>query len=130
MKIYISASFNSQKRLRHPAAKLRALGHTVLSSWLDEGAKPAYLDQPTWEGRLAFTDSAEIFASDCVILDREGESTTGGRYVEWGMACAPGTVKLRITVGGGALRFFDHLADFHFPDWDHLMDWFKSLEIK
>ena len=125
MKVYISASFLSQKRLRHSAAKLRALGHVVLSSWLDEGAKPAHLSQETWEGRLAFTDSAEIFAADCVILDREGDSTTGGRYVEWGMACAPGTTKLRITVGGGPLRFFDHLADFHFANWDELMDWFK-----
>jgi len=124
LKIYISGTFTAQDRLRTQAERLHAAGHEIISSWLYEGPRPAHLNIASWNRELAIKDLAEVFSGDCIILDRDGESTTGGRYVEWGMACSPRMLKVKYTVGGGKLGVFDHLADRHFKDWDELVAWF------
>lgn len=125
MRIYISGTFTSQNRLRPFADNLRALGHTLTSSWLYESARPAQLNTQDWNRALAEKDIAEVFAADCIILDLFGESTTGGRYTEWGIACYPGSLMKRYTVGPvEKTGVFLAMAHRHFPTWDELFAYF------
>lgn len=118
MKIYVSGTFTAQNRLRGEADNLRSLGHHITSTWLYEAEKPAHMNPEEWNLALADKDIAELFSSDLIILDRDGASTTGGRYVEWGVACAPGSMLLRWTVGGpDQFGVFDTKAHVHFENW-------------
>lgn len=128
MKIYISGTFNAQHRLRARAEQLWKMGHEITSSWLHETAKPAVLTEGQWNARLATKDIVEVAMADCLILDLDEDSTTGGRYVEWGVASHPRDPKLRFTVGGGKRPrgCFNYLADSHFETWEKLLAFFKS----
>jgi hypothetical protein len=123
VKVYISGSWNARNRLRARAERLRAAGHQVLSTWLDEQDKPPHLTNAQWLKRVAERDVAEVVASDVVIMDVDDLSTTGGRYVEWGVACNPHATQLRVLVGcPPELDVFGKLADAWFPDWASLLD--------
>jgi hypothetical protein len=125
MKIYVSATFTSQARLRPMADRLRDMGHEVVGTWLYEAPKPATLNNYEWNRVLAEKDIAEVFASDCIILDIDEESTTGGRYTEWGLACYPGSLRLRYLVGGaGKAGVFLTMAHQRFDTWTSLFDYF------
>jgi nucleoside 2-deoxyribosyltransferase len=127
VKIYISASWVAKERLQLRAHQLRDLGHEVISSWLHEATKPDYLSTEQWYARLASKDIAEVFSADCIILDLDDESTTGGCHVEWGVATHPSSMLLRYTVGGKKERIFTKLADEHYADWDQLMQEFPRV---
>jgi hypothetical protein len=104
------------------AEQLRALGHVVNSTWLDEQDKPAHLTNRQWLRRVAERDVSEVAAADAIIMDVDGASTTGGRYVEWGVACNPHAATLRVLVGcPPELDIFGKLADEWFPDWAGLL---------
>jgi len=124
MKIYVSGTFSAQSRLRAEADLLRAAGHTVVSDWPYEAAQPACLNDERWNHMLALKDIAQVHMADCIVLDLIGESTTGGRYVEWGIACAPGQAHLRYTVGGWP-GVFGTMAHRHFKDWADLRAYFS-----
>jgi hypothetical protein len=110
------------------ADRLRALGHEITGTWLYEAAKPAYLNSDEWNRILAEKDVAEVFAAECIILDLDGESTTGGRYTEWGVACYPGSLRRRYIVGGkGKEGVFLSLAHRRFDDWDDLLAYFQVI---
>jgi hypothetical protein len=90
-----------------------------VSSWLDEQEKPAALPEGAWRLRIAMKDIAEVSSADAILMDISEDSTTGGRYVEWGVASNPHAYILRVLIGRRpAGDFFGHLADRHFPDWD------------
>lgn len=132
MKIYVSGSFNSQVRLRTMAEKLWALGHTITGSWLHETSQPNHLSYDNWMLQLAMKDVAEVAKSDCIIMDLTGDSTSGGRYTEWGVASHPSSEMLRYVVGGtkaknSAFPFgcFIHLAHRYFETWDDLLAYFQ-----
>lgn len=128
MKIYVSGSFSEQERLREQAARLQKLGHYIRGSWLAEVTRPEALTEDQWNKTLALTDIAEVYAADCIILDIEGQSTSGGRYVEWGVACAPGVSKLKLVVGPSPNGVFLSLADEYFKTWDDVVEWFKGRQ--
>lgn len=125
MRIYVSGTFTAQARLRERADQLRALGHEITSTWVYEAGRPAHLNLAAWNTELADKDIAEVFAADCIILDRDGESTTGGRYVEWGVACYPGALMLRYTIGGDKDGVFDYKRHKHFANWDEALAFFQ-----
>lgn len=127
MKVYISGSYSSKARLRAEGLRLHDLGHDVTSSWLYETVKPDALTDGQWRRRLAEKDIAEVYASDCIILDLCEPSTTGGRYCEWGVALAPGSMMLRYTVGNTDRRFFTQLADEQYDSWDQLILEFSDV---
>jgi hypothetical protein len=108
------------------AEQLRMQGHEITSTWLHETSQPAHLSEVEWMGRLGFKDVAEVFASDCIILDLDEASTTGGRYVEWGVACHPLSLIKRYTVGKNNYGCFNQLADKHFANWDDVLVAFMS----
>lgn len=124
MRIYVSGTFTAQTRLRAHADALRALGHDVVSTWLYEAAQPAHLNPDEWNLALADKDLAEVFAADCIVMDIDGPSTTGGRYVEWGVACAPGSMRRRYLVGAGDGVFLSK-AHRRFETWGDLLSYFQ-----
>lgn len=126
MRIYVSGTFTSQARLRPMADALRKLGHDIVGTWLYEAAKPAHLNDAEWNLALADKDISEVHCADCIILDIDQESTTGGRYVEWGVACYPGSLRRRYVVGGtDKSGVFLSKAHRRFDNWDDLLAYFE-----
>lgn len=99
------------------------MGHEVIGSWLDECAMPEGMSPHVFDKQLAIKDITEVRAADCIILDMNGESTTGGRMVEWGYAL--GQTKLHYVIGEGNCIFLK-LADLLFKDWNELFEYFKN----
>ena len=123
IKIYVSGSFVSQKRLRKAADELWHLGHAVCSTWLNETAKPVDMPQKVFYKQLGIKDLTEVKEADCIIMDLIDASSTGGRYTEWGYSLAQ--QKLRYTVGE-VKGVFDVLADREFASWEELLKYFKE----
>lgn len=133
MKIYVGGTFKDQKRLRAEAAKLMDEGHEITGSWLQESCQPHHLTYDEWMLQLGLKDVAEVVRADCLITDLDGESTSGGRYVEWGVASHPSSTMLRFLVGGkmtdkGSLPYgcFNYLAHKHFKDWAEVHEYMKG----
>lgn len=119
MKLYVSGTWTDRPRLRQQAERLRQLGHEVVSTWLDEQDRPEWMPEAKWQARLASKDVAEVCQADAILMDVQGASTTGGRYVEWGVACHPRALILRILIGAPpATDIFGRLADHTFTDWN------------
>lgn len=125
MKIYISGSYAEQKRLRARAAELHALGHQITGTWLNEVQQPSHLTEEEWHRSLGIKDLTEVAAADCIIMDNDGTSTSGGRYVEWGFAIGRFNM-LKILVGKSHYGVFTHLADKAFVSWGEAMDYFQK----
>ncbi len=125
IKIYVSGSYAQQERLRRTAEFLLAQGHIVTSTWLNEKNKPFHLNQHEWYHALAVKDLVDLAAADCIIMDTEGVSTTGGRYVEWGFALGRYNM-LKIVVGRKEEGVFTTLADHNFKGWDEVLDYLKE----
>lgn len=102
------------------------MGHEVVSTWLDEVAKPEGMEEREFHRTLAIKDIAEVFSADCIILDLDEPSTTGGRSVEWGVALAPRQAKLKYVVGLNRYGVFYQLADQQFTNWDQLFTYFET----
>jgi hypothetical protein len=124
MRIYVSGTFAARERLRPQAEALRLMGHEITGDWLYEPARPAQLNDSEWNRVLAEKDIAQVYAAECIILDLDGESTTGGRYVEWGVACYPGSMRRRYIVGGQKPGVFDYMAHRRFDTWADLLSYF------
>ncbi len=125
----MSGSFSEQGRLREEADKLWKLGHAVTGTWLHEVKKPAVLTEEEWNRCLAVKDLAELAAADCIVLDVDGTSTTGGRYVEWGYALCQHNM-LKVVVGKNRYGVFNTLADAEFDQWDaDLFTWLTERSL-
>lgn len=100
------------------------MGHTVLSTWLEEAVRPEGITEYQFETKMAMKDLQEVAACDCFILDVAAPSKTAGKMVEFGFALAKH--KLCYVVGEPpAHAIFTHLADQHFKTWDDLLAHFK-----
>ena len=120
MKVYISGSYSEQRRLREAADRLHKLGHQITGTWLNEVIKPDHLTENQWYKSLALKDLAEVAAADAIILDLDGVTTSGGRYVEWGFALGRFNM-LKVIVGGSHYGVFNTLADEAYNNWDELI---------
>ena len=120
MKIYTAATFAEQERIRSYKEPLFKMGHSVISTWLEEQIKPEGMSEHNFERKMAMKDLQEVSAADCVILDVANPSRTAGKMVEYGFALAKH--KLVYVVGElPAHAIFLGLADGVFPDWDSLL---------
>lgn len=103
------------------------LGHQVLSTWLDEVAKPEFMNVLDFRIKLAIKDLCEVSAADLLILD--SMESSGGKNFEAGFAFAHHQNKL-FWVIGKCSNIFQELADDHFDSWDdclkYLADNFPS----
>lgn len=129
MKIYVSGSFAEQARLRDEADKLWREGHMITGTWLQEVKQPPILQEDEWHKCLAIKDLAELASADCIILDVDGTSTTGGRYVEWGYALGRHNM-LKLIVGTNLFGCFNLLADAQFKDWAEVRAYLANRFLK
>ncbi len=126
MKIYTGASFVEQKRIRACKEALIQLGHTVVSTWLEEASRPDGISEVQFEHKMAIKDLQEVAACDCFILDVEKPTKTAGKMVEFGFAVAKH--KLIYVVGTPpAHAIFLSLADKAFASWEELYTYFKEV---
>lgn len=121
MKIYLAGSFTSRFVLRPIRDKLWAMGHDVVSTWLDESVPPPGMSQETFERKLGLKDLAESASADLVIVDLLEPSTTGGRYVEYGLALGR-FQRQSVWLVGPLQGVFHYLADERFDSWDECLD--------
>ncbi len=128
MKIYTAATFTEQKRIRGRKEELFQLGHSVLSTWLEEQVKPEGMTKAEFGRKMAAKDLQEIATADCLILDLENPSKTMGKMVEFGFALAKH--KLVYVVAPGETLTEGHifclLADGIFKSWEDLLAYFKT----
>jgi nucleoside 2-deoxyribosyltransferase len=113
VKIYVAGRFEDRAFLRRQAERLRALGHTVTSSWLwsDVGTtRPKDRDAV----RMAYRDLHELEQSDVLIMDTRKVAPRGGREVEFGFAYAEGLGIVRI---GPRRNVFHTLIPHTYPNW-------------
>ena len=116
MKIYLAGSFASRFDLRPIRDRLWQLGHDIVSTWLDESKPTPGMDQATFEKKLGLKDLVESATADLVIVDLLEPSTTGGRYVEYGLALGRFQRQL-VWLVGPRQGVFHYLADACFDTW-------------
>ena len=120
MKVYIGASFSSRERLRPIRDRIWALGHEVVSTWIDEVAKPGFMGQDEFNRKLAVKDFCEVSSASLVIIDTVERSSTGGSDSEFGFAFGQ-FHKKSVWVVGPKRSVFHQLADAHFEDWSMVL---------
>ena len=121
MRIYLSASFVAQKRLRPIRDILWTKGHHVVSTWLDEQVQPPAMAQDVFHRKLGTKDIAEIVSCDLFIYDGIEPSTSGGRDTELGVALGRFQHCQVWGVGLTTLNPFRVLMDQRFETWDELL---------
>jgi nucleoside 2-deoxyribosyltransferase len=126
MKIYIASFFDTRERLRPFRDELWKLGHEVVSTWLDEVARPKEMSKQEFNRKLAIKDLAEIKSADLLILDTFDITPRGGREVEFGFALGQFQSKLLWIVGPNR-NVFHELADDFFPSWDNVIGKLKAI---
>jgi nucleoside 2-deoxyribosyltransferase len=132
LKIYTAATFSEQDRIRKNKESLFKLGHSVLSTWLDEQIKPAGMTDEEFGRKMAAKDLQEIAAADCFILDMEKPSVTMGKMVETGFALAKHKLFYVVAPAGTLTKghIFLLLADKIFQSWDELFQYFGSHHVE
>ncbi len=97
---------------------LEQLGHTIISTWLDEEGGQSYELNPTRGPGYALRDMAEVnLEADLLIIDTLEESKTGGREVELGMALARMKRTWRV---GPARNIFHTITQRHYTSWEEV----------
>lgn len=122
MKIYISGTFERRPFLRPYRDKIWALGHHVISSWLDEVAKPEHMLMKEFRRKLAIKDTCEVYAADLLIIDSAEKS--GGKNCEYGISVARFHNSLQWVVGKPSM--FHELSDRFFGTWDEAIECLKK----
>ena len=126
MRIYISASWVAQKRLRPHRDELWKMGHIVTSTWLDETEQPAGMPTPAFKKKLGIKDITEITDADLLINDLLEPSTSGGRDVEYGVALGRHQ-RCQTWIVGTPVSPFHFLADSVFTTWDEVLEAARAL---
>jgi hypothetical protein len=125
LKIYTAATFSEQQRIRQHKERLIQMGHSVVSTWLEEQVRPDGMNEEQFERKMAMKDLQEVAAADCLILDVENPSRTAGKMIETGFALAKH--KLIYVVGKPPLHsIFLSLADAQFNSWEELFSYFEQ----
>ena len=123
MNIYLASRYSRLQELLGVRARLRDLGHTVTSHWLDgdypTDEKGRSLEAEFGErSKVAVQDLDDVLAADMVISFTESPRSDGrgGRHVEFGAAAVTG--KLLVIVGPREHVF--HCLPFvkQFDAWD------------
>ena len=122
MKIYIAGAFESQARLQPLRDLVEALGHEVISTWLDE----ASLLPPTPKESRAYAvrDLGEIRVCDLLILDTFDTNERGGREFEAGVAFADGVRLVRV----GRSRNVFHELLMAYETWEAMLEWLREQD--
>lgn len=101
------------------------MGHSITSTWLNEVQRPTHLTNNEWFKALAIKDLSDVSAADCIIVDLDGVSTSGGRSVEFGFALGRFSM-LKVVVGSNRYGVFNTLSDVSLDNWDQVIEYFKE----
>ena len=101
------------------------MGHEVVSTWLDEVAKPPNMPQRQFYKKLALKDISEMKSADLAIIDLFDPSTSGGRDTELGLALGAAASKQVYTVGRVS-SVFHELVDEQYATWEELLGGLKK----
>src|SRR5437867_12951548 len=83
MNIYLASNMSERKNLRKIRKSIHSLGHTVTSTWLDDGKGDKYFSRKRRLEFLAVRDIRDISYADLVILETRRKTRRGGREVVW-----------------------------------------------
>lgn len=95
-------------------------GHEVVSSWLDE---PTAELTPWWMKMCALNDWHDLKQAECVVQFTDWPSTTGGRFVEMGLALERG-IKV-VEVGSHGAGVYSYLPEV--GHYDTFQDFLESI---
>lgn len=107
-KIYIAASYPRKAEALDVAAKMKAMGYCVVSSWLYENEGYHGEDIDVRMRASARRDLQEIQECDMLVSLVGDDQTHGGRHSELGVALALG--KIVIIIGAREQVFHWHSA--------------------
>ena len=121
IRTYLAGAFESLERLRPIKARLNAMGHEVISTWLEEEALPhsggkRAEEVISHEQCLAYAvrDLDEIHTANLLLVDTMDQTVRGGREFEAGYARGLG---LPVVVIGPRRNVFHHDVE-HYETWD------------
>ena len=123
MRFYVASRLSCRPQLHEVRAKLRALGHDVISTWLDESGD--YSNSIEQAKKVAMRDLCQISQVDVLILDTTSPISKdggGGRETEFGFALGQFQHKKLWRVGP-AKNVFHHLADMTFDSWKEFLEY-------
>jgi hypothetical protein len=120
MKVYVASFFDTRVRIRPYADALWHKGYQVVSTWLNEVAKPENITQEEFWKKLAVKDLTEVKEAELLILDTLDVTPRGGREVEFGFALGAFQNKAVYLVGP-VRNIFHTLVDRKFESWDALI---------
>ena len=129
LKIYIASFFDTRERIRPFADRLWGMGHEVVSTWLNEVAKPPFMSRDAFWRKLAVKDVVEVGSADLIITDTMDVTPRGGREFESGFAFASYQHKLWYVVGP-VRNIFHTLADQRFDTWEEALSSLPKLPNK
>ena len=124
MNIYIAGAFESQARLKGMRDRTEALGHVVVSAWLDETGTGT--PTPSEAYAYAIRDLGEVRTCDVLILDTFDTNERGGREFEAGVAFNGGAKRGVLRVGPSRNVFHELLGAYE--TWEELLEWLEEQD--
>lgn len=95
MKVYVAA--HCRWAALHAASVLRAAGHTINSTWIDQPFHPTESVPPEDRAVIAAQDACDVAEADALVLIAGPDRYPGGKFVEVGIAL--GRDKAVIVIG-------------------------------
>lgn len=127
MKIYLAARFDRRKEIARYRKRLEALGHEVVSTWLDS-TKESDSDLIYQEcGKIARRELSEIKSCEVLALFTQGPEdgyTSGGHNVEFGYAVG---LNKGIVIVGPAENIFCCIAVEKHTDFE---SWYLTMRTE
>lgn len=107
MRLFLAGSWNAKEHLRAARTMCEEAGHEVTSTWLDE--PPIDTSNPFLMKVMGLNDWHDVKRAGMLVMFREWESTSGGMFVEMGIALERGMPIAG--VGKPNTGVYDHLPE-------------------
>ena len=128
MKIYLAARYERRLEMLGYRGRLRLLGHTVTSRWID-GHTNVQLEYIAAEDIAGFAaiDLIDLREADCIIFFAEDPKigvVCGGRHVEFGYAVALGKALVVIDHRENIFHYLPSVL--YFKNWEQCCGWLEG----
>lgn len=124
MRIFLAGAWNAKGYLIDARTMCEQDGHEVVSTWLDEPVVDS--SNPFMLKVMALNDWHDVKRADIFVVMREWPSTSGGFYVEMGIALEAGLPIVCIGKPNGGV--YDALPDVTW--YDDLPEFLMTIEDK